>query len=139
MTDPSTAFNLPYNTSHVAVVTTNPLRPGSFDENRNDITAENLNENLAQNISSSVPPVTWVHAREPEEDEDEEAAGHDSPNWSKSKSFTILFGCTILYSLIAEILVDTVDTVMDSLAIDEKFLGLTLFALVCKPHSFPSL
>ncbi|CAO3673457.1 unnamed protein product [Umbelopsis ramanniana] len=128
--DPSTAFNLPYNTSHVAVVTTNPLRPGSFDDNRNDITAENLTENLAQNISSSVPPVTWVHAREPEEDEDEEAAGHDSPNWSKSKSFTILFGCTILYSLIAEILVDTVDTVMDSLAIDEKFLGLTLFALV---------
>jgi Ca2+:H+ antiporter len=137
MTDPSTAFNLPYNTSHVAVVTTNPLRSGSFDENRNDITGENLNENLAHNIPSSVPPVTWVHAREPEEDEDEEAAGHDSPNWSKSKSFTILFGCTILYSLIAEILVDTVDTVMDSLAIDEKFLGLTLFALVsnCTPPS----
>lgn len=76
-------------------------------------------------------PVAFVHAREPEEeDEEEEAAGHDSPNWSKTKSFTILFGCTLLYSIIAEILVDTVDEVMDNLAVDEKFLGLTLFALV---------
>jgi Ca2+:H+ antiporter len=112
------------------VVTTNPLPSGSFDENRNDISTEGRNDNIAQTIPSTVPPVTWVHAREPEEDEDEEAAGHDSPNWSKAKSFTILFGCTLLYSLIAEILVDTVDTVMESLAIDEKFLGLTLFALV---------
>ncbi|OAD78360.1 hypothetical protein PHYBLDRAFT_24420, partial [Phycomyces blakesleeanus NRRL 1555(-)] len=65
-----------------------------------------------------------------EEEEEEEAAGHDSPNWSKAKSFTVLFACTLLYSIIAEILVDTVDLVMSSVAIDEKFLGLTLFALV---------
>ncbi|OAC98390.1 hypothetical protein MUCCIDRAFT_44816 [Mucor lusitanicus CBS 277.49] len=65
-----------------------------------------------------------------EEGEDEEAAGHDSPNWSKSKSFIILFGCTLLYSIIAEILVDTVDEVMKDHPMDEKFLGLTLFALV---------
>ena len=78
----------------------------------------------------TVAPVAFVHAREPEEEEEEEAAGHDSPNWSKKKSFTILFGCTILYSIIAEVLVDTVDEVMDNLAVDEKFLGLTLFALV---------
>lgn len=65
-----------------------------------------------------------------EENEDEEVAGHDSPNWSKSKSFIILFGCTLLYSIIAEILVDTVDEVMKDFPMDEKFLGLTLFALV---------
>ncbi|KAG2236654.1 hypothetical protein INT48_000209 [Thamnidium elegans] len=76
---------------------------------------------------------TYLHTREigeEDEDEEEEAAGHDSPNWSKSKSFIILFGCTLLYSLIAEILVDTVDEVMKDFPMDEKFLGLTLFALV---------
>lgn len=82
-------------------------------------------------MSAAVAPVAaFVHAKEPEDEEEEEAAGHDSPNWGKVKSFTILFACTILYSIIAEILVDTVDHVMDNLAIDEKFLGLTLFALV---------
>ncbi|KAI9014515.1 Sodium/calcium exchanger protein-domain-containing protein [Phycomyces nitens] len=83
------------------------------------------------NIPTIPTPITFIHAKEPEEDEDEEeAAGHDSPNWSKTKSFTVLFGCTLLYSIIAEILIDTVDLVMDSLVVDEKFLGLTLFALV---------
>lgn len=80
-------------------------------------------------IPAVTPVTTYIHAKEPEEEE-EEAAGHDSPNWSKFKSFTILFGCTLLYSIIAEILVNTVDHVMDNLAVDEKFLGLTLFALV---------
>ncbi|KAF9981779.1 hypothetical protein BGZ65_003575 [Modicella reniformis] len=63
-----------------------------------------------------------------EEDDDDEAhGGHDSPNWSKAKSATVLLGCTVLYSIIAEILVDCVDKVS---SIDEKLLGLTLFALV---------
>ncbi|CAM0140354.1 hypothetical protein VKS41_007016 [Umbelopsis sp. WA50703] len=124
--DSSAPFNLPYNTSHVAVVTTSPIRSPIRGDDSNIEGSEMLPETLGQPVA----PVTWVHAKEPEEEEDEEAAGHDSPNWSKSKSFTILFACTILYSLIAEILVDTVDIVMDSLAIDEKFLGLTLFALV---------
>lgn len=74
--------------------------------------------------------MAFIHDKEPDEDEDEAAAGHDSPNWGKSKSYTVLFGCTILYSIIAEILVQTVDEVMEQIAIDEKFLGLTLFALV---------
>ncbi|KAG2213176.1 hypothetical protein INT47_011325, partial [Mucor saturninus] len=76
-------------------------------------------------------PIAFVHAKEPEEEEEEEAAaGHDSPNWGKSKSYTVLFGCTLLYAIIAEILVETVDLVMEGINIDEKFLGLTLFALV---------
>ncbi|KAF9904557.1 hypothetical protein BX616_001266 [Lobosporangium transversale] len=64
-----------------------------------------------------------------DDDEDDEGAhgGHDSPNWSKAKSATVLLGCTVLYSIIAEILVDSVDAVS---SIDEKLLGLTLFALV---------
>lgn len=83
--------------------------------------------------SIQVPPpavAAFIHAKEPEEEEEEEMAGHDSPNWGKLKSYTILCTCTVLYAIIAEILVDTVDLVMANMAVDEKFLGLTLFALV---------
>lgn len=102
-----------------------------------------LNATGTASSGSLVPPAagaatlttTYLQpAKEPnedeEEEEEEEAAGHDSPNWSKTKSFIILFGCTLLYSIIAEILVDTVDEVMQDFPMDEKFLGLTLFALV---------
>ena len=72
--------------------------------------------------------------------------GHDAPNWSRMKSTLILLGATILYAIIAgvslsnivdvEILVDTVDSVLDSGSIDEKFLGFTLFALVPNAAEF---
>ncbi|KAJ1667399.1 hypothetical protein EV178_001393 [Coemansia sp. RSA 1646] len=59
-----------------------------------------------------------------------EGGGHDAPNWSKTKSAFILCSCTVLFSLIAEVLVDTVDVVIQGLGIKEKYIGLTLFALV---------
>jgi Ca2+:H+ antiporter len=62
--------------------------------------------------------------------------GHDAPNWSRMKSSIILCGATILYALIAEILVNTVDVVLEGVAIDEKFLGITLFALVPNTTEF---
>lgn len=62
--------------------------------------------------------------------------GHDAPNWSRTKSSIILCGATILYALIAEILVNTVDVVLVNVAIDEKFLGITLFALVPNTTEF---
>ncbi|KAF9874518.1 calcium permease family membrane transporter [Colletotrichum karsti] len=62
--------------------------------------------------------------------------GHDAPNWSRGKSAFILMGATVLYAIIAEILVDTVDVVLDSFVIDEKFLGITLFALVPNTTEF---
>ena len=62
--------------------------------------------------------------------------GHDAPNWSRAKSSIILLGATVLYAIIAEILVDTVDVVLDNLVIDEKFLGMTLFALVPNTTEF---
>lgn len=65
-----------------------------------------------------------------------EGGGHDAPNWSRRKSSIILCGATILYALIAEILVNTVDVVLSSVAIDEKFLGITLFALVPNTTEF---
>ncbi|KAG5459816.1 MAG: hypothetical protein BJ554DRAFT_8226, partial [Olpidium bornovanus] len=52
-----------------------------------------------------------------------EAGGHDAPNWSKLKSSFVLCTCTVLFSAIA-------DPVVENMNIDEKFLGLTLFALV---------
>ncbi|CAL3966981.1 unnamed protein product [Diplocarpon coronariae] len=62
--------------------------------------------------------------------------GHDAPNWSRAKSSIILCGATVLYALIAEILVNTVDVVLTSVNIDEKFLGITLFALVPNTTEF---
>lgn len=65
-----------------------------------------------------------------------EAGGHDAPNWSRLKSAIILLVATILYAIIAEILVNTVDVVLESIEIDEKFLGITLFALVPNTTEF---
>ncbi|EFR05548.1 calcium permease family membrane transporter [Nannizzia gypsea CBS 118893] len=65
-----------------------------------------------------------------------EAHGHDAPNWGKTKSFVILLGATLLYAVIAEILVNTVDVVLQSYDIDEKFLGITLFSLVPNTTEF---
>ncbi len=62
--------------------------------------------------------------------------GHDAPNWSRTKSSVILCGATILYAMIAEILVNTVDVVLKNVSIDEKFLGITLFALVPNTTEF---
>ncbi|KAJ5565248.1 hypothetical protein N7513_001490 [Penicillium frequentans] len=62
--------------------------------------------------------------------------GHDAPNWSRTKSSVILLGATILYAIVAELLVNTVDVVLESVDIDEKFLGITLFALVPNTTEF---
>lgn len=62
--------------------------------------------------------------------------GHDAPNWGRSKSVIILLVATLAYAIIAEILVDTVDAVLENVDIDEKFLGITLFALVPNTTEF---
>jgi Ca2+:H+ antiporter len=62
--------------------------------------------------------------------------GHDAPNWSRGKSAAILLTATVAYAIIAEILVDTVDSVLEGSDIDEKFLGITLFALVPNTTEF---
>lgn len=65
-----------------------------------------------------------------------EGGGHDAPNWSRAKSSIILLTATVAYAIVAEILVDTVDVVLTSVDIDEKFLGITLFALVPNTTEF---
>lgn len=80
---------------------------------------------------SSAAPVTNKET-EPEE----EMGGHDAPNWSRTKSCIILIGATVLYAVIAEILVDVVDEVLKDYPINPKFLGLTVFALVPNTTEF---
>lgn len=55
----------------------------------------------AHGLLSSIPMDHDSLKHERDEDEGEEHAGHDSPNWSKAKSATVLLGCTVLYSIIA--------------------------------------
>lgn len=64
------------------------------------------------------------------------SGGHDAPNWSRTKSAVILLTATLAYAVIAEILVNTVDAVLTNVDIDEKFLGITLFALVPNTTEF---
>ncbi|SCU84231.1 LADA_0D00584g1_1 [Lachancea dasiensis] len=70
-------------------------------------------------------------------DEEENEGGHDGPNWSRKKSTIILLAATVLYAIIAEILVDCVDNVLQQFpSLDPKFLGLTVFALVPNSTEF---
>ncbi|EIM85854.1 uncharacterized protein STEHIDRAFT_168908 [Stereum hirsutum FP-91666 SS1] len=62
--------------------------------------------------------------------------GHDAPSWSRVTSASVLLACTALYAIIAELLVDVVDVVLEGSGIDEKFLGTTLFALVPNTTEF---
>jgi Ca2+:H+ antiporter len=91
-------------------------------------------------VTSHKPPTIRAGVvHEPEETalvEAHSGGGHDAPNWSRMKSSVILCAATILYALIAEILVNTVDVVLKNVAIDEKFLGITLFALVPNTTEF---
>ena len=65
-----------------------------------------------------------------------ESGGHDAPNWSRTKSYIILLTATVAYAAVAEVLVNTVDVVLQNVDIDEKFLGITLFALVPNTTEF---
>lgn len=68
--------------------------------------------------------------------EGQHGGGHDAPNWSRTKSSVILLTATVAYAVIAEVLVNTVDVVLTNVSIDEKFLGITLFALVPNTTEF---
>ncbi|KAK8161653.1 calcium permease family membrane transporter-like protein [Phyllosticta citrichinensis] len=85
------------------------------------------------------PPVNKGMAVGEDEEAQEghaEGGGHDAPNWSRTKSAVILLTATVAYAIIAEILVSTVDAVLENSDIDQKFLGITLFALVPNTTEF---
>ncbi|KAJ8080827.1 hypothetical protein PM082_017662 [Marasmius tenuissimus] len=69
-------------------------------------------------------------------EEAEGHGGHDAPSWSRFTSASVLLVCTALYAVIAEILVDVVDVILSDSGLDEKFLGITLFALVPNTTEF---
>ncbi|KAH6670729.1 calcium permease [Halenospora varia] len=89
-----------------------------------------------QTVKSHAPPTEHDETVLVDVHVHEAPGGHDAPNWSRMKSSIILCGATVLYALIAEILVNTVDVVLKNVAIDEKFLGITLFALVPNTTEF---
>lgn len=89
-----------------------------------------------QTVKSHAPPAEHDETVLVDVHVHEAPGGHDAPNWSRMKSSIILCGATVLYALIAEILVNTVDVVLKNVAIDEKFLGITLFALVPNTTEF---
>lgn len=81
--------------------------------------------------------------------------GHDAPSWSRTTSASVLLACTALYAMIAggcnlpskipitdfsclhvDLLIEVVDVVLVGSGIDEKFLGVTLFALVPNTTEF---
>lgn len=103
-------------------------------------TAPHLGNNINNN-NNSKPPTTPKANAGPEENDEagfstNPTGGHDAPNWSRTKSSVILLAATVLYAVIAEILVNTVDVVLENVDIDEKFLGITLFALVPNTTEF---
>lgn len=72
-----------------------------------------------------------------EEERNAPQDGHEAPNWSRSKSTYILLIATLLYAIIAEILVACVDAVLEDFpGLSPKFLGLTIFALVPNTTEF---
>ncbi|KAJ3075264.1 hypothetical protein HDU98_008740 [Podochytrium sp. JEL0797] len=82
---------------------------------------------------------TAIAAKKKEPEEEDGGGGHDNPNWSTRKSGMVLLLATLFFSLIAEVLIDCVDNVIDTSGgdgsdgkwvVDEKILGLTLIALV---------
>lgn len=62
--------------------------------------------------------------------EEDEHGGHIGPNWSRRNSTIVLLGATLLYAIIAEILVKSVDPILETFKISPRMLGMTIFALV---------
>ncbi|KAI9681814.1 MAG: hypothetical protein M1829_000559 [Trizodia sp. TS-e1964] len=102
-----------------------------------------VSANTPSRNTQNRPPTHRTGTVAPDENDDgttgeapPDGGSHDAPNWSRTKSAIVLLGATVLYAIIAEILVTTVDVVLTSVKIDEKFLGITLFALVPNTTEF---
>lgn len=95
-----------------------------------------LSRTLSRTLTSMGHQVAAAAAAAAASAQQPETGGHDAPNWSRTKSTTILLLATVAYAVIAEILVDVVDDVITEYPIDPKFLGLTVFALVPNTTEF---
>lgn len=113
-------------------------RPGQSSKLTLDLNSPSLEVSKTRppRVESLVPVTPSRQLISKEIADEENGGGHDAPNWSRNKSTIILLGATLLYAIIAEILVDNVDSVLSSYPIDPKFLGLTVFALVPNTTEF---
>jgi Ca2+:H+ antiporter len=86
-----------------------------------------------ESLPNNLPPIPYPHHLfdDDEDDSSEEGhGGHDAPEWSNVKSYVVLITATVLFALIAEVLIGCVDNVIEEFNVDEKLIGLTLFTLV---------
>lgn len=67
---------------------------------------------------------------------DDSAASHDAPEWSKTKCTVILLASTVMFGLIAEELVRTLEPTLDLIGIPQSFAGLTVIALIPNTAEF---
>ncbi|MCJ1379324.1 hypothetical protein MMC17_002425 [Xylographa soralifera] len=121
-----------------ATAATVAARDATRAPKKTQVIAQTIVSNNHRKASSKAPTIREDHddAIVAEAVAQGASGGHDAPNWSRMKSAVILLGATLLYAIIAEILVNTVDVVLESVDIDEKFLGITLFALVPNTTEF---
>jgi len=115
------------------------LQPMQLPENmtRDDFTRAVAVATVSALRHQEAHPITPSRVRTSATGEAEETGGgHDAPSWSRTVSASVLLACTALYAIIAELLVDVVDVVLEDSGIDEKFLGVTLFALVPNTTEF---
>lgn len=68
--------------------------------------------------------------------EGEEEARHDAPEWGRFKSLLVLFVCTVLFALIAEDLIKSIEPTLTAIGISQTFAGLTIVALVPNTAEF---
>ncbi|EEQ39344.1 hypothetical protein CLUG_03472 [Clavispora lusitaniae ATCC 42720] len=143
LTSPS-LISLDLNNSKVKPAVTDSQQPPSGVQQSPSVSSTRPSLRTGETSRTRVPTATrqpshiLLSTQPPKEDVEaaEEGGGHDAPNWSQKKSTVILLGATILYAIIAEILVDNVDAVLSHFPINPKFLGLTVFALVPNTTEF---
>jgi Ca2+/H+ antiporter/uncharacterized membrane protein YccF (DUF307 family) len=74
---------------------------------------------------------THAHIFKNMADEGGEGGGeHDAPNWSKTKSVIILACSIVLFALVAEELVKSIEPTIEAIGIEQTFAGVTVMALV---------
>jgi Ca2+:H+ antiporter len=90
----------------------------------------------SKNRNDNASVISYESDSDSEGEKEEEEVGHEAPSWTKLESVVVLLVSTIIFSLLAEILIGSVDVVLKSINLDEKFLGVTLFALAPNVSEF---
>mmetsp|Transcript_16080 Transcript_16080/g.41282 ORF Transcript_16080/g.41282 Transcript_16080/m.41282 type:complete len:887 (-) Transcript_16080:57-2717(-) len=63
-------------------------------------------------------------------DSEDDGGGHDAPAWTKLQCVVILVVATVLFGLVSEELVDSLQPTLDAIGLDQAFAGLTIIALI---------